>query len=101
MKSNSNTLKNAAVTGSSAPAQCKHKPTQKQQILKHLQDHKKGITQAEAAQLYNCWRLADVVFRLKREDGFSILTIDEPNKSRHGTHARYVLMAKPISPEAA
>jgi hypothetical protein len=101
MKSNSNTLKNAAVTGSNAQAQCKRKPTQKQQILKHLQDYPKGITQAEAARLYNCWRLADVVFRLKREDGYSILTIDEPNKSGHGTHARYVLMSEPTTPLAA
>jgi hypothetical protein len=77
------------------------KSTQKQQILKHLQDYPKGITQAEAARLYNCWRLAGVIHRLNRNDGYQIDKRDEPNEQRTGTHARYVLISEPTPPTAA
>jgi hypothetical protein len=99
MKSNSNTLKNAAVTGSNAQAQRKRKPTQKQQILKHLMEGK-SITQAEAFDLYNCWRLAPWISRL-RQEGYNILTLDEPNVTNSGIHARYILITEPTPPAAA
>ena len=99
MKSNSDTRQNAAATESKQPAQCKRKPTQKQQILKHLMDGK-SITQAEAHKLYNCWRLAPWISRL-RQEGYNILTLDEPNITNHGTHARYILVAEPTPPTAA
>lgn len=100
MKSNSDTQQNAAATESNQPDQCKRKPSQKQLILEHLLSGR-SITQAEAAKLYNCWRLADVIHRLKRDDGYKILTLDEPNRQRPGTHARYVLMSGPVTPIAA
>jgi len=98
--SNSDTRQNAAATASAQPAQRKHKPTQKQQILKHLMDGK-SITQAEAFDLYNCWRLAPVISRLKHKDGYNIDKIDEPNITNSGIHARYILITEPTSPTAA
>ena len=99
MKSNSDPRQNAAVTKSKQPAQCKRKPTQKQLILKHLMDGK-SITQAEAFDLYNCWRLAPWICKLRKE-GYSIRTIEEPNLQRTGTHARYFLITEPTPPTAA
>mgnify|MGYP003634516554 CR=1 FL=1 len=46
--------------------------TQKQNILKHLQDGN-GITPLTALQNYGCFRLAAVVFDLKKE-GWKIRT---------------------------
>ena len=46
--------------------------SQKQDILNHMQDGK-PITPIEALELYQCFRLADVVFRLKA-DGWPIKT---------------------------
>lgn len=100
MNSNSDTRQNAAATESAQPAQCKRKPTQKHQVLKHLQESCNGLTQAEAANLYNCWRLAPWICKLRKE-GYNIRTIEEPNLQRKGTHARYILIAEPTPPTAA
>lgn len=97
MNRNSDTRQNAAATESKRPEQFS-KTTQKMLVLRHL--HSADITQAEAARLYNCWRLAHWIHVL-RNDGYKILTIDEPNSSRSGTHARYVLMSEPTPPTAA
>jgi hypothetical protein len=48
------------------------KPTQKENILQHLQTFKK-ITPLEALNLYGCFRLASVIFMLKK-DGYMIAT---------------------------
>ena len=100
MKSNSDTRQNAAATASAQPTQCKRKSTQKQLILKHLMDGK-SITQAEAFDLYNCWRLAPVISRLKHKDGYNIDKIGEPNVTNNGKHARYFLISEPHHPTAA
>ncbi len=97
---NDNTRNKVAVAGSKQPTQCQRKPTQKQQILNHLKDGK-SITQAEAVRLYNCWRLPVVISRLRKEDGYNIKALDEPNVTNNGIHARYVLISEPINPTAA
>ncbi|MBM94332.1 MAG: hypothetical protein CMI09_00555 [Oceanospirillaceae bacterium] len=97
---NDDTHNNAAATESKQLTKCKRKPTQKQQVLKHLQESGSGLTQAEAANLYNCWRLAPCICRLRKE-GHIIDTIEEPNRQRTGTHARYILITEPTPPTAA
>jgi hypothetical protein len=63
--------------------------THQQQILAHL---KQGstLTQAEAIDLYKCYRLSSVINRL-RSIGHDIVTHDEPNQGSKGIHARYEL----------
>ena len=46
--------------------------SQKDKVLRYLQQGK-SITPIDALKLYGCFRLADVVFRLKK-DGYDIQT---------------------------
>ena len=59
------------------------------QVLAHLQQGK-TISQAEAINLFNCYRLSAVINRL-RNVGHDIVTHQEPNQNREGYHARYEL----------
>lgn len=59
-------------------------------VLAHLQQGK-TITQGEAINLFNCYRLSAVIQRL-RSTGYHIITHNEPNFNARGTHARYELM---------
>jgi hypothetical protein len=63
--------------------------SQKQQVLRHLKEGK-SISQAQAADWYNCWRLADVIFTLRGE-GHSIETHMVNNRKNEGKHARYLM----------
>ncbi len=60
---------------------------QYQQILAHFKQGK-TISQAESIELFNCYRLSAVIYRL-RNAGHEIITLFEPNSTSHGTHARY------------
>lgn len=69
--------------------------TQKECVLFHLIE--KPLTMPDAVNLYNIYRLADIVFRLKK-DGHNIITEEVPFVNRYGhpgTYARYKLI-KPI-----
>lgn len=59
------------------------------QVLNHLKQGK-TISQAEAINHFNCYRLSAVIDRLRKQ-GFYIVTHNEPNQSNKGTHARYEL----------
>jgi hypothetical protein len=59
------------------------------QVLAHLQQGK-TVSQAEAINLFNCYRLSAVINRL-RNVGHQIITHQEPNQNRDGYHARYEL----------
>jgi hypothetical protein len=61
--------------------------THQTQILNHLKQGK-SITQAEAINLFNCYRLSAVINRL-RNLGHEIVTHQEPNHNSNGNHARY------------
>lgn len=61
--------------------------SQDKQVLIHLQ-HGNTISQEEAINLFNCYRLSSVIHRL-RNAGHKIITLTEPNKSRFGNRARY------------
>lgn len=73
--------------------------TQTQMVLQHLQQ-KGSITPMEALNLYGCYRLSDVIFRLRGNSmrcgkyKYSIRTIDMDYEDRYGnkkTYAKYVL----------
>lgn len=63
--------------------------TQLKQILAHLKQGR-TISQAEAIQNFDCYRLSAVIQRL-RLAGYDIVTHNEPNLNSKGTHARYEL----------
>ena len=56
-------------------------------ILNHLRDYQ-TITSMEAFSKYGCTRLADKVFRLKKE-GYDIRTIMIEDTNRYGDTVRY------------
>ena len=62
----------------------------KTNLLKHLQKNG-NITSIEAFKKWEMTRLADVVFRLKK-DGHVITTTLVPNKGHSGKHAVYTLV---------
>ena len=59
------------------------------QILNHLKQGK-TLSQAEAIQNFDCYRLSAVIQRL-RLAGYDIVTHQEPNLNNKGSHARYEL----------
>ena len=61
--------------------------TQLKQVLAHLKQGK-TISQAEAIDLFNCYRLSAIIQRL-RNAGYDIVTHRERNSKRTGTYARY------------
>jgi hypothetical protein len=64
-------------------------------ILDHLQQGK-TISQAEAIELCDCYRLSAVIDRLRKQ-GFEIVTHYEKNSRTTGTHARYELVKEVAS----
>lgn len=63
--------------------------TQLKQVLAYLKQGK-TISQAEAIELCDCYRLSAVIDRLRKQ-GYDIVTHHEPNLNHRGTHARYEL----------
>jgi len=63
--------------------------SQIEQVLAHL---KQGntLSQAEAINNFNCYRLSAVIKQL-RNQGYEIMTRLEPNLNSKGNHARYEL----------
>ena len=66
--------------------------TQLKQVLAHLKQGK-TLSQAEAIDLFNCYRLSAIIQRL-RYAGYDIVTHYERNSSGKGTHARYELISE-------
>ena len=68
--------------------------SQRQDVLKYLKTHKRGITQMDAYTKFPApiTRLAAVIFDL-RKLGYDIESIDEVGKNCYGTiqYVRYVL----------
>ena len=64
--------------------------TQLKQVLTYLKQDK-TISQAEAIDLFNCYRLSAIIQRL-RCAGYDIVTHRERNYSGIGSHARYELI---------
>lgn len=59
------------------------------QVLNHLKQGK-TLSQAEAINQFDCYRLSAIIQRL-RNAGYDIVTHQEPNLNNKGTHARYEL----------
>ena len=58
-------------------------------VLNHLKQGR-TLTQAEAINTFNCYRLSAVIDRLRKQ-GFDIITHAEKNTLNSGSHARYEL----------
>lgn len=63
--------------------------SQVNQVLDHLKQGR-TITQADAIERFNCYRLSSIIHIL-RNQGYDIVTYNERNTRRKGTHARYEL----------
>ena len=63
--------------------------SQVNQVLDHLKQGR-TLTQADAIELFQCYRLSSVIHIL-RNQGYDIVTYNERNTRRKGTHARYEL----------
>lgn len=59
------------------------------QVLAHLKQGR-TLSQAEAINYYDCYRLSAVIERLRKQ-GYNIVTHQEQNQNNKGTHARYEL----------
>jgi len=62
------------------------------QVLNHLKQGK-TLSQAEAINHFDCYRLSAVIDRLRKQ-GFEIVTHQEANQNNKGTHARYELIGE-------
>lgn len=61
--------------------------TQQEMVLKHLKEQR-TITPLEALREYGCYRLAAVVFNLKRK-GHEIVSTTEESIGRFGNKVRF------------
>lgn len=68
---------------------------QSEKILSHMKQDK-TISQAEAIQYFDCYRLSSVIQRL-RSQGYEIVTHSERNSLNSGSHARYELIKQVVS----
>ncbi|KAF1020623.1 MAG: hypothetical protein GAK29_03590 [Acinetobacter bereziniae] len=66
--------------------------THQTQVLNHLKQGK-TLSQAEAINHFDCYRLSAVIDRLRKQ-GFEIVTHQEANLNNKGTHARYELIGE-------
>lgn len=69
--------------------------SQEKMVLKHLQEHG-SITSYEAIQLYGATRLSAIIFNLRHNEGFDIVTDLEKVETRFGAKtqvARYKLIS--------
>jgi D-alanyl-D-alanine carboxypeptidase len=61
-------------------------------VLNHLKQGK-PITNREAVQSFQCYRLGDVIHRLRKK-GHEIETDLIPNQTNHQKHAKYTLITQ-------
>lgn len=70
------------------------KRSKQDMVLNYLKSNKRGISQREAIEKYQAYRLSGIVFRLKKR-GYNIITNMEVSKNLDGTtsnYARYILV---------
>lgn len=64
-------------------------------VLDYLKTHKRGITSAQAVDLYKAYRLSAIIFELRKKH--NIVTITEHGISEEGhpyPYARYVYLGE-------
>jgi hypothetical protein len=59
-------------------------------VLNHLKQGK-PITNRDAVLSFNCYRLGDVIHRLRKK-GHNIITELVPNQNNHQNHGKYTLI---------
>lgn len=67
--------------------------TQTSEVLRYLKEHKKGITNKQAFEMFGVTRLGSIIFELRKKHP-TIETIIEDGLTRYGSstrYARYVL----------
>ena len=64
--------------------------TQLEETLEALIDFEEGLT-ARHFMTYGIDRVAEYIRQLRKNHSLSIDTINEQNKKKNGTHARYIL----------
>lgn len=69
--------------------------TQRSEVLKYLENHKKGITSMEAFQKFGATRLSAIVFDL-RKNGHNIVSESKRTKDRYG-HTTLISCYKLVS----
>ena len=70
------------------------KRSKQDMVLDYLKSNKRGISQREAIEKYQAYRLSGIVFRLKKR-GYNIITNMEVSKNLDGStsnYARYILI---------
>jgi len=70
------------------------KRSKQDMVLDYLKSNKRGLSQREAIEKYQAYRLSGIVFRLKKR-GYNIITNMEVSKNLDGStsnYARYVLI---------
>ena len=70
------------------------KRSKQDMVLDYLKSNKRGISQREAIEKYQAYRLSGIVFRLKKR-GYNIITNMEVSKNLDGStsnYARYFLV---------
>ena len=70
------------------------KRSKQDMVLDYLKSNKRGLSQREAIEKYQAYRLSGIVFRLKKR-GYNIITNKEVSKNLDGStsnYARYVLI---------
>ena len=70
------------------------KESKQDKVLRYLQTHKQGLTQRDAIEKFQAYRLSGIVFRLKRQ-GYNIITNMEYTENENGYmsgYARYVIV---------
>ncbi len=68
--------------------------TQEKMVLDHLQKHG-SITSLEAIKLFGATRLSAIIYNLRHNEGYTIVSEIETVSTRHGTYsnvARYKLL---------
>lgn len=59
--------------------------TQISDIKKYIEEHPEGITSLKAINLFGCTRLADAIFRLRKEPyNMNIVTMSKVVPNRYG-----------------
>ena len=70
------------------------KRSKQDMVLDYLKSNKRGISQREAIEKYQAYRLSGIVFCLKKR-GYNIVTNMEVSKNLDGStsnYARYILV---------
>lgn len=73
----------------------KKQKSQLSEILRYLQTHKRGITRAQAWDLFGCQNLPDIIYKLRRR-GYEIQARQITKKNRYGHASTFFQYYMPV-----